>query len=161
MDVYGRCRRCCCGSEPSEVTQSDIEVAVETGQLRGLDGDRGPAVGEEELPPAGQGGRQVARSTDVTAVAEVGAANAPAAAQRRHGLRDQRPELLLKQEQRTKSIFNIVLGAIASISLVVGGIGIMNIMLASILERIKEIGVRRAMGATQGEIMAQFLSGSR
>jgi putative ABC transport system permease protein len=68
------------------------------------------------------------------------------------------PELLLKQEQRTKTIFNIVLGAIASISLVVGGIGIMNIMLASILERIKEIGVRRAVGATQGDVRAQFLS---
>ena len=68
------------------------------------------------------------------------------------------PELLLKQEQRTKTIFNIVLGAIASISLVVGGIGIMNIMLASILERIREIGVRRAMGATQHNILAQFLT---
>jgi putative ABC transport system permease protein len=68
------------------------------------------------------------------------------------------PELLLKQEQRTKNIFNVVLGAIASISLVVGGIGIMNIMLASILERIKEIGVRRAVGATQGDVRWQFLS---
>ncbi|HOS72609.1 MAG TPA: ABC transporter permease, partial [Bacteroidales bacterium] len=57
------------------------------------------------------------------------------------------PELLLKQQQRTKDIFNIVLGAIASISLVVGGIGIMNIMFASVMERIKEIGTRMAIGA--------------
>ncbi len=68
------------------------------------------------------------------------------------------PELLLKQEQRTRTIFNIVLAAIAGIALIVGGISIMNIMLASILERIKEIGVRRALGATQRNILAQFLT---
>jgi putative ABC transport system permease protein len=67
------------------------------------------------------------------------------------------PELLLKQQQRTKNIFNIVLGAIAGISLVVGGIGIMNIMLASVLERIKEIGLRLAIGAKKLDIVQQFL----
>ncbi|MGE5424874.1 MAG: ABC transporter permease [Syntrophothermus sp.] len=68
------------------------------------------------------------------------------------------PELLLKQEQRTKNIFNIVLGAIASISLLVGGIGIMNIMLASVMERTKEIGIRQAIGATKKDVIAQFLT---
>lgn len=68
------------------------------------------------------------------------------------------PELLLKQQQRTKDIFNIVLGAIASISLIVGGIGIMNIMFATVMERIKEIGIRLALGAKKADIIAQFLS---
>jgi putative ABC transport system permease protein len=67
------------------------------------------------------------------------------------------PELLLKQQQRTQQIFNIVLGAIAGISLLVGGIGIMNIMLASVLERIKEIGLRLSLGAQKSDIIFQFL----
>jgi len=67
------------------------------------------------------------------------------------------PELLLKQQQRTNDIFNYVLGAIAGISLLVGGIGIMNIMLASVLERIKEIGLRLAIGAQKSDIIQQFL----
>ncbi len=67
------------------------------------------------------------------------------------------PELLLKQQQRTNDIFNYVLGAIAGISLLVGGIGIMNIMLASVMERIKEIGLRLSIGAQKRDIVQQFL----
>lgn len=67
------------------------------------------------------------------------------------------PELLLKQQQRTNDIFSYVLGAIAGISLIVGGIGIMNIMLASVLERIKEIGLRLSIGAKKIDIINQFM----
>ena len=64
---------------------------------------------------------------------------------------------LLKQREATQNIFTIVMSSIAGISLVVGGIGIMNIMLASVFERRKEIGTRRALGAQKSDILAQFL----
>ncbi len=67
------------------------------------------------------------------------------------------PLELLKRAERTKQIFNIVLGSIAAISLLVGGIGIMNIMLASVTERTREIGIRRALGANRHDIIVQFL----
>ena len=81
-------------------------------------------------------------------------------ARRHYGVNDYQiilPEELLAQKQKTQRIFNVVMGAIAGISLIVGGIGIMNIMLANILERTREIGVRRAVGATRTDILSQFL----
>jgi putative ABC transport system permease protein len=67
------------------------------------------------------------------------------------------PLELLRQARRTRRIFNVVLGSIAAISLLVGGIGIMNIMLATVTERTREIGIRRALGAKKGDIITQFL----
>jgi putative ABC transport system permease protein len=141
-----------------EVTQAEMEVAARSDNSADsseTDDQRAEKRNYHQLDKVIV---QVSRSSDVTAVAEV----TRRMLQRRHNdvtdFEISVPEMLLKQEQRTKTIFNVVLGAIASISLIVGGIGIMNIMLASILERIKEIGVRRAMGATQKDILAQFLS---
>ena len=68
------------------------------------------------------------------------------------------PELLLKQKQEAREVFNIVLGAIAGISLLVGGIGIMNIMFATVMERIREIGIRMAIGAKKMDILVQFMT---
>ena len=67
------------------------------------------------------------------------------------------PREILRQKERTQRIFNVVTGAIAAISLLVGGIGIMNIMLASVAERTREVGIRRAVGAARRDIAAQFL----
>jgi putative ABC transport system permease protein len=67
------------------------------------------------------------------------------------------PKELLEQAETLRMMFNVLLLLIAGISLVVGGIGIMNIMLATVTERTREIGIRRALGATKGEIVQQFL----
>jgi putative ABC transport system permease protein len=145
----------------AEVTQAEMEAAI-----KASNGGSAPDSSETDEQRAEKRNYhqldkvivQVSRSDAVPVVADI----VRRMLQRRHNdvtdFEITVPELLLKQEQRTKTIFNVVLGAIASISLVVGGIGIMNIMLASILERIKEIGVRRAVGATQADVRNQFLS---
>ncbi len=82
-------------------------------------------------------------------------------ARRHHGVADYAlilPEQLLEAEQADQRLFNAVLAAIAGISLLVGGIGIMNIMLATVQERVKEIGLRRAVGATAADVVAQFIA---
>jgi putative ABC transport system permease protein len=141
-----------------EVTQSEMEVAAKADNSSDSTQTEDQRAEKRNYHQLDKVIVQVGNSSDVTAVAEV----VRRMLQRRHNdvtdFEISVPELLLKQEQNTKAIFNVVLGSIASISLIVGGIGIMNIMLASILERIKEIGVRRAMGATQKDVLAQFLS---
>jgi putative ABC transport system permease protein len=67
------------------------------------------------------------------------------------------PREILRQRERTQRVFNVVTGAVAAISLLVGGIGIMNIMLASVAERTREVGIRRALGARRRDVAAQFL----
>jgi putative ABC transport system permease protein len=144
----------------AQVTSRDIEQASQQFDISNQDDQQDPAV-RAERANLNQLDRIVVRVREASLVPAVADVMQRMLARRHNQVVDFEivvPQLLLEQERRTRTIFNIVLGAIASISLIVGGIGIMNIMLASVLERIREIGVRRAMGATQRDILTQFLS---
>ncbi|HYC78433.1 MAG TPA: ABC transporter permease [Planctomycetota bacterium] len=161
-----------------------LAPGADTGKVKASDGQSGgPPVDEAAFVPMSvikerYGERNVKRSSGSTEIEEVElhelivvvskpedvapVADAVRAMLRRFHKKEDYyvlvPLELLEQAKRTRRIFDIVLGSIAGISLVVGGIGIMNIMLATVTERTREIGVRRALGAKRGDITVQFLA---
>jgi len=135
---------------PMRDVNKDVYIPIETALKRFTDADRPDMVDEIAV--------RVENEDEVMATADV---LRRLLRRTHHAANDYEiviPAELLAQSQRTQRLFNIIMGSIAAISLLVGGIGIMNIMLASVTERTREIGIRRAVGATRGDVLTQFLN---
>ncbi|MEM8968154.1 MAG: ABC transporter permease [Bacteroidota bacterium] len=140
----------------SLITQAQIEAAKQDNN----DNQDASVSAAQERKNYHQIDRLVVQTAETNTLSRVAEVASRMLERRHYGMVDFEvtiPEMLIKQQQRTNQIFNIVLGALAGISLLVGGIGIMNIMLASVMERIKEIGLRLAVGAQKTDIIGQFL----
>ncbi|MEO1993730.1 MAG: ABC transporter permease [Planctomycetaceae bacterium] len=147
------------GSLSGQDFNKDVYIPLQTFYVRMGDQNiqRGSGSFSAETVELNQITLQISHRDEVIKTAEV----VRESLEQRHVKKDYSivvPMELLKQADQLRMIFNVVLGSIAAISLVVGGIGIMNIMLATVTERTREIGIRRALGATQRDITAQFLT---
>jgi putative ABC transport system permease protein len=144
----------------NRISPSDLQKAS---MMENMSGDDGATQATPESKNYHQIDRMTVQIKDGQDMVKVADIIRRMLARRHNGVIDTEvkiPEELLAQKQRTTNMFNLVLISIAAISLLIGGIGIMNIMFASVMERIKEIGVRLALGATKRDIVFQFLSES-